>query len=99
HRLHEVAGRTFRLACPPDFPREQAHAFVAQNLAEENFRTWAKARDAQLWVAEIAGVIVGYSLGLLRGPAAEIPTRQPEAKADLNKVYILPEHHGAGVAR
>jgi len=98
-RLHEVAGRTFPLACPPDFPREEARAFVAQNLTEENFRTWARARDAQLWVAEIAGVIVGYSLVLLRRTAPEIPAQEAAVTADLSKFYILPEHHGAGIAR
>ena len=98
-RLHEIARRTFHLACPPDFPREEARAFIAENLAEENFRTWAKARDAQLWVAQLAGVIVGYSLVLLRRTTPEIPGQEPAVTADLNKFYVLPEHHGAGAAR
>lgn len=98
-QLHEVARRTFPLACPPDFPDGQAEMFVSENLSTENFRRWVKSRGAQLWVAEIAGLIVGYAVVLLRAPSPDRPSQHGATTADFNKFYLLPEHHGGGVAR
>lgn len=96
--LHEIAARTFPLACPPGFDPALAEEFVATNLSREAFRTWARSRDAHLWVAEIAGVPVGYSLVLLRSTCPQAPEQERAVTADLNKFYVLPEHHGSGAA-
>src|SRR5699024_10313133 len=95
--LADVAAATFLLACPPGFPPEAAEEFIAANLTEERFRAWAKSRRHQVWLAEIAGAVIGYTLVVLDqpGPAGT----EPEGRiGDLSKVYVLPEHHGIGVA-
>lgn len=97
-RLTEIAASTFYLACPPDFPRDEADLFVAENLSETQFRTWAKARNVQLWVAEIAGVVIGYATVMLKFPAEDLPNQETEHAAHLSKMYCLPEHHGSGAA-
>ncbi|WP_228760197.1 GNAT family N-acetyltransferase [Pseudactinotalea sp. HY158] len=105
--LADVAARTFPLACPPGFPPAEAAAFVAENLTAAAFRGWAKARRRQLWLAEVAGAVVGYAMVVLdhRGPLAPTvltgstgPSGPAGRVGDLNKVYVLPEHHGSGVA-
>ncbi len=98
-RLHEIAKRTFPLACPPGFDPQEAARFVREHLPAPQFRAWAKSRNAQLWVAELAGVIVGYATVLLREASPEIPEQIRGTTANLSKIYVLPEHHGAGVAR
>lgn len=85
--LHDVAARTFPLACPPSVSAQEAHAFVIEHLSAAQFRTWARARGTILLVAELAEVVVGYTLVHLAGE-----------RADLNKFYVLPEHHGGGVS-
>lgn len=97
-RLNEVAQRTFVLACPPGFPRELAAEFVTENLSEAQFRQWAKARGTQVWVAQVAGVVVAYAVVHLRSPAPELPEQDPATTAELSKFYTLPEHHGSGTA-
>lgn len=97
-RLHEIAGFTFHLACPPDFPREQASAFVAENLSESQFRAWAKSRNAVLLVAEVAGAAVGYATLLLRDTSPDRPDQDRARTACVSKLYVLPEHHGRKIA-
>lgn len=97
-RLNEIAQRTFVLACPPGFPGELAAEFVAENLSETQFRQWAKSRGTQVWVAQVAGVVVAYAVVHLRSPAPELPEQDPATTAELSKFYTLPEHHGSGTA-
>lgn len=97
-RLHEVAGRTFVLAGPPDFDPVVAREFVEENLSLEQFRTWAKDRSTQLWVVEILGVVIGYATVLLRYTSKDLAGQERATTSHLSKFYILPEHHGAGIA-
>ncbi len=106
--LADVAAATFLLACPPGFPPEAAEQFIEANLTETHFRRWARSRRHQVWLAEVAGAVVGYTLVVLDqpGPVAtgevDAAGREPGAPAgrtgDLSKVYVRGEHHGSGIA-
>lgn len=98
--LAEVAALTFRLACPPDFPEQQAQEFVAENLSEAKFRGYIKSKNHVVFVATIADVIVGYSMVVTTAPTD--PDVQAaigsEPATELSKFYVRPEFHGRGVS-
>lgn len=108
--LADVAAATFLLACPSGFPPEAAAEFIAANLTETHFRRWARSRRHQVWLAEIAGAVVGYTLVVLDAPGpiatgeagradrGEEPGGPAGRIGDLSKVYVRGEHHGAGIA-
>lgn len=98
--LAEVAAATFGLACPPDMPAEDIETFIATNLSRERFRAYLKDRTRWLFIAEVAGAVVGYTMAVAGEPsdpdvAAAVPCRPT---AELSKCYVLPEHHRAGAA-
>lgn len=98
--LARVAAATFPLACPPEMPASDIAEFVRENLSLERFRAYLKDRTRWLFVAEVAGAVVGYTMSVEGEPsdpdvAEEIPTRPT---AELSKCYVLPEHHRSGAA-
>jgi GNAT superfamily N-acetyltransferase len=98
--LSEIAAATFALACPPSTTQESIEAFISKNLSETNFDGYLAAANRALFLAEEGGIPVGYSMAVFGEPAdpdvAAAITIRPTS--ELSKLYVLPDHHGAGVA-
>jgi ribosomal protein S18 acetylase RimI-like enzyme len=99
--LAAVAAVTFPLACPPHTTDEAKAAFIASVLSEERFAEYLAGAGRRLLIAEDdEGSAVGYTMVVLGEPAdqdvrASIRLRPT---AELSKCYVLPGHHGEGVA-
>lgn len=101
--LAAVAAATFPLACPPSSTRADIAAFIATNLSAECFTGYLADPDRAVLVARedrLQGPVLGYAM-LIRGATtdpdvARAVTVQPAV--ELSKIYVLPVHHGAGVA-
>ena len=98
--LHELARVTFPLACPPDALPESIDEFIRLNLSEEAFARYLADPVRELFVAEEAGVAIGYTMLVHAEPtdpdvAAAVTVRPT---TELSKVYVLPDRHGGGVA-
>lgn len=99
--LAAVAAVTFPLACPPHTTPEAQAAFIASVLSTERFAEYAADLQRRLFVAEDeSGRIVGYTLVNLGEPADEDVRAAVTARptAELSKCYVMPGHHGEGVA-
>jgi GNAT superfamily N-acetyltransferase len=97
--LHDLAARTFGLACPPGTRQSDIDAFVASHLSRERFAGYLADPGRILLVVADDGVPVGYSM-LVQGPIAD-----PDAAAvvdgasiELSKFYLTAERHGSGAA-
>jgi ribosomal protein S18 acetylase RimI-like enzyme len=99
--LAEVAAITFPLACPPHTTEEAKAAFIAEVLSETRFEEYlADPQRAVLIAVDDAGLLVGYTMLIFGEP------HDPDVQAaisvrptvELSKCYVLPDHHGAGVA-
>lgn len=98
--LHELAFRTFGLACPPGTTQDDIDTFVAANLSRERFQEYLADPDRTLLVAISDGVPVGYSM-LIGGPIADSDVRavvDETASIELSKFYVLESSHGSGAA-
>ncbi|GMA94443.1 hypothetical protein GCM10025881_12670 [Pseudolysinimonas kribbensis] len=98
--LAAVAAATFPLACPPHTTEEAKADFIARNLSEASFRGYLDDAARDLFVAELDGRAVGYTMLIDGEPtdpdvAAAITTRPT---IELSKVYVLADAHGSGVA-
>lgn len=85
--LADVAARTFPLACPPTTTPEDIASFVGAHLTAERFAQYLTDPRRAILTAAHGGRIIGYAM-LVRDDAA----------AELSKMYVLPDHHGGGVA-
>ncbi|MHA7987552.1 GNAT family N-acetyltransferase [Rathayibacter sp. CAU 1779] len=95
-----LAAVTFPLACPPHTTREDAASFVVANLSPASFRGYLADPDRVLLLAEQDGQAIGYTMVVFGEPhdadvAAAITLRPA---SELSKCYVLPGHHGQGVA-
>jgi diamine N-acetyltransferase len=98
--LHDVAARTFALACPPGTLQSDIDAFIATHLTEANFEEYLKDDDRILLLAEADGAPVGYAM-LVSGPITDPDVRavvDPGTSIELSKFYVLADSHGSGVA-
>ena len=98
--LHDVAARTFALACPPGTLQPDIDAFIASHLTEANFEEYLADDDRILLLAEANGAPVGYAM-LISGPIADPDVRAVVDHAtsiELSKFYVLADSHGSGVA-
>jgi ribosomal protein S18 acetylase RimI-like enzyme len=68
--LHDLAARTFELACPPGTLRSDIDAFIAANLSRESFGRYLADPDRIILLTAIDDVPVGYSM-LIGGPIAD----------------------------
>lgn len=100
--LSELASVTFPLACPPGSTRADQQAFIAAVLSTERFTEYLGDPDRVLLVAhdDASTDPIGYTM-LVEGEPydAEVRaaiTRRPTV--ELSKCYVLPGHHGRGVA-
>lgn len=98
--LAVVAAATFPLACPPHTSDEAKADFIAKNLSEISFDGYLVDAERALFLAEIDGELVGYTMLVFGEPhdsdVAAAITRRPTV--ELSKVYVLPGHHGSGVS-
>jgi len=98
--LAAVAAETFPLACPPDALPEAIADFIANNLTASSFAGYLADPDRELFLAEAGGQAAGYTMIIFGEPAdpdvSAVVTSRPTA--ELSKVYVRAEHHGAGIA-
>ena len=98
--LHDVAARTFALACPPGTLQTDIDAFIDTHLTAAKFAGYLADDDRILLLAEVDGVPVGYAM-LVGGPIADPDVRavvDQEKSIELSKFYVLADSHGSGVA-
>jgi ribosomal protein S18 acetylase RimI-like enzyme len=98
--LHDVAARTFALACPPGTLQSDIDDFVATHLSEAKFEEYLKDDQRILLLAEVDGAPVGYAM-LVGGPIVDpdvLAVVDPATSIELSKFYVLADRHGSGVA-
>ncbi|WP_094285728.1 GNAT family N-acetyltransferase [Mycobacterium lehmannii] len=98
--LADVAARTFPLACPPAVTPDNIAAFVEENLSQSRFRDYLVDPDRVVLVARTGASITGYAM-LIRGVPDDPDVQravEPRPAVEVSKIYVLPEHHGSGVA-
>jgi ribosomal protein S18 acetylase RimI-like enzyme len=98
--LHDLAARTFALACPPGTLQADIDAFIAGHLSRANFRGYLADRDRALLIASADGEPVGYSM-LVSGPIADLDVAavvDEKVSIELSKFYLAANRHGSGVA-
>jgi ribosomal protein S18 acetylase RimI-like enzyme len=98
--LAAVAAQTFPLACPPSTPPENIASFIATNLSPSRFAEYLNDPQRAILSARQNGRIIGYAM-LIRGVGDDPEVHQAVAArpaAELSKIYLLPEYHGAGVS-
>ena len=99
--LAEVAAVTFPLACPPHTTDEAKAAFIAAVLSAERFGEYTVDPARRLLIAQSDdGSVIGYTMVNLGEPAdADVRAAvRVRPTAELSKCYVLPGHHGEGVA-
>lgn len=89
--LAEVAALTFPLACPSTAAAENIASFLETNLSAERFAQYLADPDHAVITATQASRIVGYAM-IIRDSDSYGDS------AELSKIYVLPYHHGTGVA-
>ena len=99
--LAAVAAATFPLACPPHTTEEAKASFIAAVLSEGRFAEYLADAGRRLLIAEDEdGSAVGYTMVNLGEPEDEDVRASIRLRptAELSKCYVLPGHHGEGVA-
>jgi ribosomal protein S18 acetylase RimI-like enzyme len=98
--LAAVAARTFPLACPPSTPPENIASFIDTNLSATRFAEYLADPQRAILSAQQDDRIVGYAM-LIRGVDDDTDVQRAvevRPAAELSKLYLLPDYHGAGVA-
>lgn len=95
-----VAAATFPLACPPSVTPDNVAAFIAENLSEERFGEYLADPKRIVLVARDTS-ISGYAMLIHGVPDDDAVQRAVAVRPalELSKIYVLPDHHGAGVAQ
>jgi ribosomal protein S18 acetylase RimI-like enzyme len=107
--LAEVAAATFALACPPHITQQAIDTFVADVLSEECFDDYLADPERDLFLS-VEGSVDGSRDGDLTTGYAMVVNGEPtdpdvqsaltvRPTAELSKIYVLPDHHGAGTSR
>lgn len=99
--LADVAARTFALACPPQVTQESIATFIADVLSQECFEGYLDDPRRGLFVAEDDGAATGYAMVVHGDPADPdvAGALRLRPTSELSKIYVLPDHHGAGASR
>jgi len=98
--LHDLAARTFGLACPPGTLPADIDAFIAQHLSRERFVGYLADPDRVLLIVSHDGEPVGYAM-LVRGPIADPDVAavvDASTSIELSKFYLAEDRHGSGAA-
>ena len=98
--LHAVAAETFALACPPGTRQSDIDEFVTTQLSEGRMAGYLSDPNRELFIAEIGGEPVGYTMLVYEEPndpdvAAAITARPT---VELSKCYVVGGQHGRGIA-
>ncbi|MFD3508497.1 GNAT family N-acetyltransferase [Nocardia sp. NPDC058666] len=98
--LSDVAAATFPLACPPEVTPSDIEIFLEQVLSGERFGEYLSDPARTVLKAVEGDEIVGYAMLIAGRPADPDVAAQVSAGevVELNKMYVLPGHHGSGVA-
>ncbi|WP_153339117.1 GNAT family N-acetyltransferase [Nocardia aurantia] len=97
--LGDVAAATFPLACPPDLAAADIEAFIAEALSGDRFGEYlTDPRRIVLKAADDSG-IVGYTMLVTGDPVEPVVAHAVSVRPalELNKMYVLPGHHGGEV--
>jgi GNAT superfamily N-acetyltransferase len=98
--LHDLAARTFALACPPGTLQADVDAFIALHLSRERFADYLADPARVLLVVSHDEEPVGYSM-LVGGPIADPGVAalvDAGTSIELSKFYLTQERHGSGAA-
>lgn len=98
--LHDLAARTFGLACPPGTAQADIDAFIATHLSEERFAGYLADPGRILVIVSDGDQPLGYSM-LVRGPIADPDVAaviDGDTSIELSKFYLTPDRHGSGAA-
>jgi GNAT superfamily N-acetyltransferase len=98
--LHDLAARTFGLACPPGTLQADIDAFIALHLSRERFAGYLADPARILLIVSLDEVPVGYSM-LVRGPIADADVSavvDAATSIELSKFYLAEDRHGSGAA-
>jgi ribosomal protein S18 acetylase RimI-like enzyme len=99
--LADVAAATFALACPPHVTPGSIATFIADVLSFDCFARYLVDPQRDLFVADADGTTAGYAM-LVAGEPGDAEVRAAltlRPTVELSKIYVLPEHHGAGASR
>lgn len=96
-QLAEVAARTFPLACPPSVSAGDIAACITAMLSPQRFRAYLADPDRRVLAATESGRVIGYAM-MVRGADPDVASYVEPKAVELSKMYVLPDHHGGGVA-
>ncbi|MBC7302884.1 MAG: GNAT family N-acetyltransferase [Nocardia sp.] len=98
--LSDVAAATFPLACPPEATPGDIEIFLEQVLSGERFGEYLTDPARTILKAVEGDEIVGYAMLIAGRPTDSEVAAQVSAGevVELSKMYVLPGHHGSGVA-
>ena len=99
--LHDLAARTFGLACPPGTAQADIDAFIAANLSVDSFVRYLADPNRMIVLVSEDDQPVGYAV-LIRDRITDpdVAAVVDEATAiELSKFYLLEDRHGSGVAQ
>jgi GNAT superfamily N-acetyltransferase len=98
--LSDVAAATFPLACPPDLAAPDIEMFIEEALSDERFGDYLSDPDRTVLKAVADGQIVGYTMLIGAEPGDPVVAEAVDIRPvlEINKMYVLPGHHGAGVS-
>jgi len=100
--LATLAALTFPLACPPGHTLENMADHIGRVLSEEKFVDYATDNNFALFVATAGAELAGYSLVDFRAsvdPDVLLSLANAGSYAELSKLYVHPDFHGAGIAQ
>lgn len=99
--LAAVAAVTFPLACPPSATPDNIAAFIDEHLSAQRFGSYVADPARVVLLSRSDAAITGYTM-LIHGVPEDdddVQRAVPQRPAiELSKIYVLPEHHGAGTA-
>lgn len=95
--LHTIAQQTFTLANPDNADPEQLADYISEHFSPEVFSALIAGDHAYVGCARHNGKVTGFIV--LRYQCASRLPQEPERCAELQRLYVLPDHHGNGIAR
>ncbi len=98
--LHDLAARTFALACPPGSLQSDIEAFITTHLSADSFLGYLADPGRVLLIVTVDGSPAGYSM-LVRGEITDPDVTavvDDKVSIELSKFYLDPDRHGSGAA-